>query len=83
MFLDAIFKNLGEFLNDYREWHAFVEGFCETFCFWRAKHKLSGELLKDLKGEHHYYVFGRVVGFILLVGFGLIIVKVLRRKHGV
>jgi hypothetical protein len=81
MFLDAIFKNLGDFLNDYREWHAFTEGFFETFCFWRAKHKLSGELLKDLKGEHHYYAFGRGAGFVALVVLGLVIVKVLRRKR--
>ena len=77
-----IFKgiNFKEFMNDYQEWHAFVEGFSETFCFWRARHELSGELLKDLKREHHYYVFGRVVGFILLVVLGLVVVKILRKK---
>ena len=80
MFLSGIFDNLKEFMNDYKEWHAFVEGFSETFCFWRPRHKLSGELLKDLKGEHHYYVFGRVVGFIGLVGLGLIVIKLYQKR---
>ena len=69
-----------EFMNTPAEWHAFVEGFCETFCFWRANYEPSKELLKDLKGEHHYYAFGRVVGFISVVGLALLVVKILRRK---
>jgi hypothetical protein len=81
VFLDGVFGNLKEFMNDYKEWHAFVEGFCETFVFWQARHKLSGELLKDLKGEHHYYTFGRVVGFIALVVLGMIVVKVIRKRR--
>lgn len=81
MFLSGIFGNLKEFMNDYKEWHAFVEGFSETFCFWRARHKLSGKLLKDLKGEHHYYVFGRVVGFIALMISVMVVVKVIRKKR--
>ena len=68
------------FLSTHQEWHAFVEGFCETFCFWKARHDPSKELLKDLKGEHHYYAFGRVLGFISVVGFVTLVVKLLRKK---
>jgi hypothetical protein len=72
------FKWLYTFLNTPQEWHTFVEGFCETFCFWRANYDPSEGLLEALKSEHHYYAFGRVVGFISLVGFILLIIKVFR-----
>jgi hypothetical protein len=64
-----------EFLNTYEEWHAFVEGVNESFCFWRAHVEPSQELLDNIKNEHHYYTFGRVIGFLLLVGTGLLVVK--------
>lgn len=72
--------NIKEFMNTYQEWHAFVEGFSESFCFWRAHYEPSEELLEALKSEHHYYVFGRVLGFIALVGLGLFIVKVIKGR---
>jgi hypothetical protein len=56
---------LSAFLDVYQEWHAFVEGFCEVLCPWPARHGLTGELLNDLKGDHHYYVFGRAMGVII------------------
>jgi hypothetical protein len=56
--------NPNNFMDVYQEWHAFVEGFCEVLCPWPARHQLTGELLTDLNGEHHYYVFGRVIGVI-------------------
>lgn len=74
--------NIKEFMNTYQEFHAFVEGFSESFCFWRANVDPSEELLNDIKNEHHYYVFGRVVGFIGLVMFGVGIVKILRSVAG-
>jgi hypothetical protein len=52
------------FMDVYQEWHAFVEGFCEVLCPWPARHQLSGELLADLQGDHHYYAFGRATGVI-------------------
>ena len=70
------------FMNTYQEWHAFVEGFSESFCFWRANYEPSKELLEALKSEHHYYVFGRVLGFISLVGLGLLVIRALRRMAG-
>ena len=72
--------NFKEFLSNPKECHAFIEGFCETFCFWQANYDPSHELLDDLEHEHHYYAFGRVVGFISVVGFALLVVKLLRRK---
>jgi len=77
-FLDGIGPK--DFLNTYQEWHAFVEGFSESFCFWRAHYEPSEELLKALKSEHHYYVFGRVLGFISLVGLAMLVFRVLRGK---
>jgi hypothetical protein len=62
------------FLDCYQEWHALVEGFCEVLCPWPARHKLSGQLLKDLKKDHHYYMFGRAIGVIAW----LIIAKIIQ-----
>ena len=70
--------NLKEFMNDYREWHAFCEGFAEVFVFWKERHRLQDELLEDLLSEHHYYTFGRCVGFVCLVLFGVGIIKLTR-----
>lgn len=71
--------NLKEFMNTYQEWHAFTEGVSESFCFWKPRQKISDELREELESEHHYYTFGRVVGFIGLVLFGiamLVLIKV-------
>ena len=52
------------------EWHAFVQGFCESFCFWPPRWKVpSPHLLEEIMDEHHYYGFGRVVGFTLVAVF--------------
>ena len=72
--------NLKEFMNTHQEWHAFSEGVSESFCFWRAHYEPSKELLEALKSEHHYYAFGRVIGFIGLALFGVWIVKLLRER---
>jgi hypothetical protein len=55
---------LSAFLDCYQEWHALVEGFSEVLCPWPARHQLSGELLTDLRKDHHYYMFGRALGVI-------------------
>lgn len=67
--------HFSNFLDTYQEWHALVEGFSESFCFWRAHIEPSEELLNDIKGEHHYYVFGRVIGFVVLIISLAIVVK--------
>jgi hypothetical protein len=56
--------HLSNFMDTHQEWHAFVEGLCEVLCPWPARHKLTGDLMTDLNGEHHYYAFGRAVGVI-------------------
>ena len=66
--------DLRNFFDIYQEWHAFVEGFCEVLCPWPARHKLSGKLLDDLRGDHHYYMFGRAIGVIAW----LIIAKIIQ-----
>ena len=71
--------NLAEFMNTYQEWHAFCEGFAEVFCFWEERHELEGQLLQDVLDEHHYYVWGRCVGFVCLVLFGVGIVKLINK----
>jgi hypothetical protein len=62
------------FLSTHQEWHAFVEGLCEVLCPWPANHKLSGKLLDELRGDHHYYMFGRALGVIAW----LIIAKIIQ-----
>jgi hypothetical protein len=69
-------------MDTHQEWHAFVEGFSESFCFWRQHIEPSEELLNDIKNEHHYYTFGRVLGFICLVIFGVGLIKILRKHSG-
>jgi len=62
------------FLDTPEEWHALVNGFCEVLCPWPSRYRPSGELLNDLKGDHHYYVFGRAMGVIAW----LIIAKIIQ-----
>ena len=69
--------DLRGFFDIYQEWHAFVEGFCEVLCPWPARYQPSEELLNDLKGEHHYYVFGRASGVIAWLVVAIVIKEVL------
>ena len=63
------------FMNTWEEWHAFVEGISDGFCLWQSRHDLVDRLLKDLEGEHHYYAFGRSVGFagIIILISGMVV----------
>ena len=62
--------NPSAFLDCYQEWHALVESFCEVLCPWPAKHPPNEELLTDLKGDHHYYMFGRALGVLGWLAIG-------------
>ena len=68
MFKGIDFK---DFLNDWREWHAMIEGFADGFCFFRTiSYWPDDEGLKDIQHEHHYYNGGRALGlasFIVLI----------------
>ena len=79
-FLMLKWLNIKEFMNHPDEWHAFVEGFNETFCFWKERILIEGELLESLHCEHHYYTTGRVLGFVCLCLFGVGIYKLIRRR---
>ena len=74
MFLGGI--NLKQFLSDYKEWHALVEGFCDVFLPFVKGHQPSKELKEAIEKEHHYYNVGRVLGFIAWVWFWIVIYKV-------
>ena len=75
MFLGGI--NFKQFLSEHQEWHALVEGFCDGFCAWKMRCQMSADLKEKAECEHHYYNAGRVIGFIALVGFAVLVIKVL------
>jgi len=68
--------NVRHFLDTQQEWHAFVEGLCEVLCPWPARHKISRKLSNDLRGDHHYYMFGRALGVIAWLIIAIIIKEV-------
>lgn len=76
-FLKGITTSISTFLDCYQEWHALVEGFCEVLCPWPAKHQPSDKLLKDLRGDHHYYMLGRALGILAWLTIGCVIKVVL------
>jgi len=55
------------FMNTPEEWHVFVIGACETACPWKPNRPVPKYYVKLLDTEYHYYVFGRVIGFIALL----------------
>lgn len=74
MFLGGL--NLKQFLSEHEEWHALVFGFCETACPSEPRYpKMSDDLKEQIEKENHYYRSGRVVGYMVRVGFiaGIII----------
>jgi len=66
--------NIHAFMDVYQEWHAFVEGFCEVLCPWPARYNNADSCPDCLKGEYHYYMFGRAIGVIAW----LIIAKIIQ-----
>ena len=67
------------FIDCYEEWHAFVQGWCEAMALFIPPQRkiLSDILAKEIAGEHHYYMFGRVVGVLTWLGIAIFIWKVL------
>ena len=45
------------------ELHAFVIGFSETLCPWKARYACPMENSTILETEFHYYLAGRALGF--------------------
>ena len=71
--LRGVVIDICTFMNTIEEWHSFVIGFCEIMCPWKSGIKPTE--LDYLQGEYHYYMFGRVIGFIALMGFMIGIIK--------
>lgn len=56
------------------ERHVFAIGFFETLCPWKARYNNADSCPDCLKDEYHYYLVGRVAGFIaLLIVIGIFI----------
>ena len=66
--------NFRQFLSEYKEWHALIEGFCDGF-FPISKYKPSKELQTDIESEHHYYRTGVILGVIAAVWFWIGVYK--------
>lgn len=68
-------------LSTPEEWHALVIGFFEVLCPWKPKLLICASYRKQLKGEYHYYMTGRGIGFpvllLILLGFAKLIKEVL------
>jgi len=46
------------------EFHAWVIGVAETLCPIRARYRITRKAEFGVKKEYHYYVWGRVCGFL-------------------
>ena len=69
--------DIKEFLSTPKEWHAFVDGFGITFCpFLLLVRGIRRELIKEIKGELHYFLFGAFLGVIAAVWFWIGVFKV-------
>jgi hypothetical protein len=65
------------FLSCYREWHAFVIGFCEVLCPWPPRFKLvSQDITTQVADEYHYYLWGRASAILawLAIGCGIALI---------
>ena len=56
------------FCNTPEEYHALVIGWAEAACPWPARYRCTKEAEYTPTKEYHYYAFGRVLGFLTLVG---------------
>ena len=65
-------KRFSEFLNSIDEWHAFSVGFCEVICPWKPRISASMAQLY-IQEEFHYYMFGRAVGLLGLIGIAKLV----------
>lgn len=62
-------------LNTPDERHAFAIGFFEVLCPWPPRCHMPLEYPSPLKGEYHYYLAGRGLGFIALVALVCLALK--------
>ena len=66
-------RQVRKFIWNWNEWHAFSVGFCEVLCPWRPRIPVSSAQIGYIHEEYHYYLFGRAIGLIALVGVAKII----------
>jgi len=73
-------SQLGHFLDTIDEWHALVQGFSETFCPWAPRRPfLDEELATEIRTKNHYYMAGRVLGFVSLVLFSVLVLALVHK----
>ena len=71
---------LSHFLDTVDEWHALVQGFCETFCPWAPRRPfLDEKLMTEIRENNHYYMAGRVIGFVSLVLLSVLVLTLVHR----
>lgn len=63
------------FLSTSEEWHAYIIGWAETACPWWARYKVTKEAEYGVGKEHHYYLFGRVMGLLTLLAIIIVFAK--------
>jgi len=63
------------------EIHSLLIGLFEVLCPWKPRHPIPPEYPSPLKGEYHYYLLGRALGFLalllILIGIAKLIQEVL------
>ena len=60
---------LSQFLSEHREWHSLVDGFGLVLCpFLLLVPEIRKELLGEIAGELHYFVFGGVLSWGVILG---------------
>ena len=60
------------------ELHALLIGAAETFCPWPANIAMHSNYPSPLKGEYHYYLVGRGIGFIALLLILIVLCKLIK-----
>ena len=66
------------FMNTPEEWHAFVIGWAESSCPWWARYRCTKAAEYTPEKEYHYYVFGRVIGFLTLITMVIMITIIIK-----
>jgi len=72
--------NIKEWFSTSLEWHVFIEGLAEPFCFWWHK-PMTLEVNEQIMEERHYYKLGKAISATtIVVGFTAIGLLVWRHR---
>lgn len=66
------------FMDTSEERHAFLMGLFEALCPWNPKIPPGDPVPSTLKGERHYYLFGRALGFPTLILECMLLAKIIK-----